>query len=167
MDRTCVLDLHGGVKFTDWFIGARAYSRDDGMICNGLDYSYLGVHGLWQHDLGKNYGGFIHRTITELAALKVLIPKLGSPKRIPKRVRTSLRRSRNWFRSLNCPISRHKAQIPISLNSVNSASSVVAHPSLPPSSRRRPRAWCVEANGPRRPRWQSFMATQDLLVVRC
>lgn len=58
MDRTCVLDLHGAVKFTDWFIGARAYAQDDGMICNGLDYSYLGVHGLWQHDLGKNYVGF-------------------------------------------------------------------------------------------------------------
>lgn len=53
MDRPWVLGLHGAGKFTDCFIGARAYAHDDGMICNGLDFSYLGVHGLWQHYLGK------------------------------------------------------------------------------------------------------------------
>jgi hypothetical protein len=41
------------LNFTDWSIGARANAHDDGMTCNGLDFSYLGVHGLWQHDLGE------------------------------------------------------------------------------------------------------------------
>ena len=40
---------------TDQLIGARAYANDNGMICDGVDFSYLGVYELWHHNLGKGY----------------------------------------------------------------------------------------------------------------
>lgn len=77
MDRPCVLGPHLAVTFTDWSIGARANARDEGMTCNGLDFSYLGVYGLWQHDLGKIDVNFsLPVTFTNLAASKVEIQKL-------------------------------------------------------------------------------------------
>lgn len=156
------------MTLTECVLGARAYANDNGMICKGLDFSYLGIHGLWQHDLGKIYVSF-HRlgSATNVTAWKALIQRFVQLMTTPMGVLTLLRPSKRWLGSFSCLVSSHKDQTLNSPNSVNSAFSAAAQPSLPQSLRRSQRAWCAEANETRRPRWQSSMETQVLLVVRC
>ena len=54
MDWPCVSEHCYSVTIVDSFTGARAHTNDNGMVYNSLDLSYLGVHALWRHDLGKH-----------------------------------------------------------------------------------------------------------------
>lgn len=36
-------------------LGSRENAADGGMIAESIDFSYIGVSGIWNNDLGKNH----------------------------------------------------------------------------------------------------------------